>query len=188
MNINKIIFNDDGAALLSFKESKRDEEFNLFSHDLLLKEGKPLIFSYDALKMGILELYLSVKIRNDDDINNYDEQAFEMEKLELQDCDGFALIENIKNCVETLMNMKEQQRQQIERTNHMFFGDQFIDRHKDSEHMQFPHKVINRGGTHQRIDSKAIDVDIEQVRPVSHRLSTLQIKTTLDDKNKVDTI
>ena len=83
MNINKIIFNDDGAALLSFKESKRDEEFNLFSHDLLLKEGKPLIFSYDALKMGILELYLSVKIRNDDDINNYDEQAFEMEKLEL---------------------------------------------------------------------------------------------------------
>ena len=45
----------------------------MFSHELLLKEGKPLLYEYDAVRLGILELYLSVKIRSDQDIDDYNE-------------------------------------------------------------------------------------------------------------------
>ena len=74
-----------------------------------MQQGKPLEFTYDALRIGVLELYLSVKVRNDLDIDNYDEQAFLKEKEYFGDCDGFALIEMIKNSVEILMRMKDEE-------------------------------------------------------------------------------
>ena len=57
-----------------------NRNFNLFSHHQLLKENKPLNLTYDALKEGILELYLSVKIRSDEEIDNYNEEFFNEEK------------------------------------------------------------------------------------------------------------
>lgn len=80
--------------------------FNLFTHHQLLKDGKDLQLTYDALKEGILELYLSVKIRSDEEIDNYNEEFFNEEKRQLKEVDGFALIDYIKSSIEVLMNMK----------------------------------------------------------------------------------
>ena len=54
--------------------------FNLFSHHQWAKEGKPLKLTYENLKEGVLELYLSVKIRSDEEIDNYNENVFLDEK------------------------------------------------------------------------------------------------------------
>ncbi len=53
-----------------------------------------------------MELYLSVKIRSDDEIDNYTEEQFKKEKQEMRAVDGFTLIDHIKSSIETLMNMK----------------------------------------------------------------------------------
>ena len=57
-----------------------NRNFNLFSHHQLIKDNQPLKFTYEALKEGLLELYLSVKIRSDDEIDNYNEELFKDEK------------------------------------------------------------------------------------------------------------
>ena len=44
-----------------------------------------------------------MKIRSDQEIDAYDEGAFRREKAQLNECDGYALIEMIKNSVELLM-------------------------------------------------------------------------------------
>jgi len=41
----------------------------------------------------VLELFLSVKIRSDDEIDNYNEALFKQEKMELSNLDGFTLID-----------------------------------------------------------------------------------------------
>ena len=60
----------------------------------------------DAFKEGVLELYLSVKIRSDEEIDNYNEEFFKDEKRQLRSVDGFTLIDYIKSSIEVLMNMK----------------------------------------------------------------------------------
>ena len=61
-------------------DEEGNRNFNLFTHHKLLKEKKPLQFTYEALKEAVLELYLSVKIRSDDEIDNYNEEFFKDEK------------------------------------------------------------------------------------------------------------
>ena len=58
------------------------------------------------MREAILELYLSVKIRSDDEIDAYNENVFKKEKQELKKTDGFALVDKIKSAIEVLMNMK----------------------------------------------------------------------------------
>jgi hypothetical protein len=58
------------------------------------------------LKEALLELYLSVKIRSDEEIDNYTEEQFKQEKEMMKDVDGFTLIDYIKSSIEILMNMK----------------------------------------------------------------------------------
>jgi hypothetical protein len=62
--------------------------------------------SFASLKEAILELYLSVKIRSDDEIDGYTEEQFKLEKQEMRQVDGFTLIDHIKSSIEILMNMK----------------------------------------------------------------------------------
>lgn len=62
--------------------------------------------NYFSLKEALLELYLSVKIRSDEEIDNYTEEQFKKEKEALREVDGFTLIDYIKSSVEILMNMK----------------------------------------------------------------------------------
>lgn len=62
--------------------------------------------NYGTLKEALLELYLSVKIRSDDEIDNYTEEQFKIEKQQMLEVDGFTLIDYIKSSIEILMNMK----------------------------------------------------------------------------------
>ena len=41
----------------------------------------------------MLELFLSVKIRSDDEIDNYNEDQFREEKRQMANLDGFTLID-----------------------------------------------------------------------------------------------
>ncbi len=61
---------------------------------------------YTSLREAVLELYLSVKIRSDDEIDDYGKDLFQKEKGEMKNIDGFKLIDYIKQSVEMLMNMK----------------------------------------------------------------------------------
>lgn len=62
--------------------------------------------NYLTLKEALLELYLSVKIRSDEEIDNYTEEQFKEEKEQMKEVDGFTLIDYIKSSIEILMNMK----------------------------------------------------------------------------------
>jgi hypothetical protein len=53
-------------------------------------------------------LYLSVKIRSDDEIDAYNEDLFRLEKQEMSKIDGYQLVDMIKQCIEVLMNMKQE--------------------------------------------------------------------------------
>ena len=52
-----------------------NNEFNLFTH-----HKDELVENYNTLKEALLELYLSVKIRSDEEIDNYNEDQFKVEK------------------------------------------------------------------------------------------------------------
>jgi hypothetical protein len=41
-----------------------------------------LVLDYESLRQAVLELYLSVKIRSDDEIDEYSKELFEKEKRE----------------------------------------------------------------------------------------------------------
>lgn len=50
--------------------------------------------------MAVLELFLSVKIRSDEEIDNYSKEKFLKEKRELEGVDGYELVDNIKGAIE----------------------------------------------------------------------------------------
>ena len=57
---------------------------------------------------------MSVKIRSDEEIDGYNEALFKHEKRELMDLDGFSLIDQIKQSIEILMNMKVEEQDELE--------------------------------------------------------------------------
>ena len=81
-----------------------NNDFNLFTH--LRQDGVEVQENYITLKEAILELYLSVKIRSDEEIDNYTEEQFRIEKEQMKEVYGFTLIDYIKSSIEILMNMK----------------------------------------------------------------------------------
>lgn len=83
-----------------------DGSFNLFTHHVKRKNKQPLELDYANLRQAVLELFLSVKIRSDEEIDAYNKQKFEQEKKELKEVDGYSLIDYIKQSIEMLMNMK----------------------------------------------------------------------------------
>jgi hypothetical protein len=79
----------------------------MFTHKVGKNEdGLTITENYLTLKEALLELYLSVKIRSDEEIDGYTEEQFRIEKEQMKDVDGFTLIDYIKSSVEILMNMK----------------------------------------------------------------------------------
>jgi hypothetical protein len=87
-------------------------DFNLFSHHKDAEDS--LTENYETLKEALLELYLSVKIRSDEEIDNYTEGQFKIEKEQMIDVDGFTLIDYIKSSIEILMNMKMEENENKE--------------------------------------------------------------------------
>lgn len=51
----------------------------------------------------MLELYLQVKVRSDNEIDGYNEEVYKLEKLELIDKSGFDIVEMVKEAVESIM-------------------------------------------------------------------------------------
>lgn len=58
------------------------------------------------VRKAILDLYLNVKIRSQEEISNMDENAIEMEKKKLGPMDTIDIIDYIKQSVEILMHMR----------------------------------------------------------------------------------
>lgn len=122
-----------GAGSSPFKNTLSEDEqgFNLFTHQLVRKMhgNSALKLTYDDLRLACLELYLSVKIRSDDEIDNYNKDMFLLEKEQHADTDGYALIDMIKSSVEALMNMKMDDTQ-VDEAHH-----QSKDRYNDVNHV-----------------------------------------------------
>lgn len=53
-----------------------------------------------------------MKIRSDEEIDNYTEEQFKLEKDQMKEVDGFTLIDYIKSSIEILMNMKIEENDQ----------------------------------------------------------------------------
>ena len=47
-----------------------------------------------------------MKIRSDEEIDNYNEQMYAREKEQMMQVDGFTLVDYVKSSIEMLMNMK----------------------------------------------------------------------------------
>jgi protein associated with RNAse G/E len=58
------------------------------------------------VRKAILDLYLNVKIRSQDEIAKMDEDAIEKEKRKLMPMDTIDIIDYIKQSVEILMHMR----------------------------------------------------------------------------------
>lgn len=60
----------------------------------------------DEIKEKLIELFLNVKVRSKDEINDFDEQCLEEEKEKLLDTTIKDLINYVKTSIEILMNLK----------------------------------------------------------------------------------
>ena len=99
-----------GSSGLQKLDGSQTNGFNLFTHQKKRQTdgNESLIKDYTNLREAVLELYLSVKIRSDDEIDAYNENVFKQEKVEMKQVDGYQLIDLIKSSVEALMNMKNE--------------------------------------------------------------------------------
>lgn len=135
-------------SFVNLEEPADAAGFNLFTHQQKRKNNQELPLDYACLREAVLELFLSVKIRSDEEIEKYNKDTFGKEKEELKDVDGYLLIDYIKQSIEMLMNMKMEESQK-----HRDFEDQpkkkvkNTRRYKDIEEPEINIKM-------PRIDSK----------------------------------
>jgi hypothetical protein len=59
-----------------------------------------------SLKEAIIELYLNVKVRSNEEITNYDETTFDKEKAKLREIQSHTVLDYIRSSIEILMNLK----------------------------------------------------------------------------------
>ncbi|CDW75501.1 UNKNOWN [Stylonychia lemnae] len=136
--------------------SQQNHDFNLFTHHKLSQQDRQLIENYETLKEALLELYLSVKIRSDDEIDAYTEDQFKVEKEQMREVDGFTLIDYIKSSIEILMNMKieenELQQEQLKEEDEV--SEQFNFDSKKLKQDKLFKKGFRRERTIPKIDDK----------------------------------
>ena len=58
------------------------------------------------MKDAIIELYLAIKIRSSEELDNITEEILEEEKIRLESTSGFAVLDYIKTSIEIIMNLK----------------------------------------------------------------------------------
>ena len=118
--------------------------------------------TYEALKEGVLELYLSVKIRSDEEIDNYNENVFLEEKRQMKDVDGYTLIDHIKSAIEVLMNMKVEEQDEMENPDLFTRTSQDllpINRHEMSQRLP-DNRARGDRGHFAELECKDIDIKI----------------------------
>ena len=60
----------------------------------------------ETLEEALVDLYLSVKIRSNEEIDAYNEEILAEERERLRETNPFTILEYIKTSIEILMNMK----------------------------------------------------------------------------------
>lgn len=65
----------------------------------------------ETLEEALIDLYLSVKIRSNEEIDAYNEKVLTEERERLQDTSPYTILEYIKTSIEILMNMKMEEHQ-----------------------------------------------------------------------------
>ncbi len=65
--------------------------------------------SNTTIQTALVDLYLNVKIRSTEEINNYSEVKLEEERLSLKDTEPLLLIEYIRSSIEILLNMRSEE-------------------------------------------------------------------------------
>ena len=65
-----------------------------------------------AITQALIDLYLNVKVRNSEDIENYSEENLEEERGSLKDTDPLIIIDYIKSSIEILLSLKQEDEQQ----------------------------------------------------------------------------
>lgn len=58
------------------------------------------------MKDAIIELYLAIKIRSTEELDNITEEILEEEKTRLESATGFSVLEYIRTSIEIIMNLK----------------------------------------------------------------------------------
>ena len=64
-----------------------------------------------TISQALIDLYLNVKVRSTEDIENYNEDKLEEERENLEETDPLIIIEYIKTSIEILLNIKEEEQQ-----------------------------------------------------------------------------
>ena len=64
------------AQLKTLTDGSQQPDFTVFTHQKLQKQGQPVPKTYKDLREAILELYLQVKIRDDAEIEVFNEQMY----------------------------------------------------------------------------------------------------------------
>ena len=79
----------------------------------------------EELKEALVDLYLKVKVRSSEEIEQYNSEQMRDEKNELKDTSGITLVEYIRSNVEILLNIKSDD------------GDSFTDQNKSLAYPEF---------------------------------------------------
>lgn len=82
-----------------------NEEDELTSYDADYKEHAQE--NVDSVKEAIVDLYLAIKIRSTEELDQINEDNLKGEKKKLlKNCDCFQLLEYIRSSIEIIMNLK----------------------------------------------------------------------------------
>ena len=65
----------------------------------------------ESIEEALIDLYLSVKIRSNEEIDGYNEDILQEERERLAETSPFTVLEYIKTSIEILMNMKMEEHQ-----------------------------------------------------------------------------
>ena len=65
----------------------------------------------ETIEEALIDLYLSVKIRSNEEIDAYNEDILQEERERLAETSPFTILEYIKTSIEILMNMKMEEHQ-----------------------------------------------------------------------------
>jgi hypothetical protein len=119
-----------------------------------------------------LELYLSVKIRSDEEIDDYNKDLFEKEKEELVGVDGYDLIDYIKSSIEVLMNMKMEETDQTDfekEQNNRYKRSKYSDIDEPDIDVKLPSGALKglkdaslENDNHERMDTEMMNMHLEK--------------------------
>eukprot|EP00831_Metopus_contortus_P071992 TRINITY_DN65739_c0_g1_i1.p1 TRINITY_DN65739_c0_g1~~TRINITY_DN65739_c0_g1_i1.p1 ORF type:complete len:179 (+),score=56.22 TRINITY_DN65739_c0_g1_i1:115-651(+) len=130
------------------------------------------------LKDAIIDLYLNIKIRSNDEIVQFTDEKYDAERIKLCETDLFVILDYIRTTVEILMNMKEEEKEQ--------HSSRSVDTTRDipKEYEQALQKLEEEARNHVRIEQQ-LKLHIESLQFKQDDMEkTLQKAQSLEKKKK----